>query len=230
MNNANIEKILAAQEIDKERLQLLQSLEKSKVKIELDRAEQSFKNSKENAVQLALKAEKLKENYQKCAQNVARIFAELEQAQKKQSEDIDFYEGCKSNLNLFTTQLQEISKSIESTVDDFKLAMRDRKQSNERREALTQKYEAEVSAVKPKIHELEQQFNEKVQGIDEKILAKYRAVRKNKGNDIKDVVVPLTGDNRCQGCFMDVPGAMVNKIKTDGWTICDECGRIIYQA
>ncbi|MBO4822972.1 MAG: hypothetical protein J5580_00130, partial [Clostridia bacterium] len=76
----------------------------------------------------------------------------------------------------------------------------------------------------------EQAFNAKVQGVDEKLLMKYRAIRKSKGNDMKDVVVPLTLDNRCQGCFMDVPSAMVNKIKTDGWVTCDECGRIIYQA
>ena len=78
--------------------------------------------------------------------------------------------------------------------------------------------------------DFEKEVNEKVKGIDEKLLAKYRAIRKSKGNDIKDVVVPLTMDNRCQGCFMDVPSALVNKIKTDGWVTCDECGRIIYQA
>ena len=72
--------------------------------------------------------------------------------------------------------------------------------------------------------------NESIKNVDEKLIAKYNAVRKSKGTDTKDVVVPLTGDNRCQGCFMDVPVATVNQIKTNGWAICEECGGIIYQA
>ena len=91
-------------------------------------------------------------------------------------------------------------------------------------------YEDAKNAGAPKLQELEKQFNEKVHGVDEKLVTKYRAVRKSKGSDTKDVVVPLTGDNRCQGCFMDVPVAIVNKIKTNGWATCDECNRIIYQA
>ena len=46
MSNANIEKLLAAQKIDKERLQLIQGLEKGKIKTELDKAQQTINNSK----------------------------------------------------------------------------------------------------------------------------------------------------------------------------------------
>ena len=47
MINENIEKLLAAQKIDKERLHLIHDLEKGKVKMELDKTMQMINNSRE---------------------------------------------------------------------------------------------------------------------------------------------------------------------------------------
>jgi len=230
MSNANIEKLLAAQKIDKERLQLIQSLEKGKVKTELDKANQTISNSKNSLLQLEAEAKGLQDNYQKLAKLVADTLAQVEKANNGHSEDLDLYNELLLKLTKLEGQLSEIERRIVQKTNTFKATSLDVAKASAMLKNISKMYEDTKNNNAPKIQTLEQEFNEKVKGVDEKLLAKYRAIRKSKEGDIKDVVVPLTGDNRCQGCFMDVPVAMVNKIKTDGWAICDECGRIIYQA
>ena len=230
MSNANIEKLLAAQKIDKERLQVMQNLEKSKVKMELDKAKQTIESSKNALLQLESDAKSLQDNYQKFAKLVADTLGQMEKAQKSQNDDADLYDEFLSKLTKAESQLAEIERRIAQKTNAFKMTSMEVAKSSAMLKNLTKMFEDAKAATAPKVQSLEKEFNEKVKGIDEKLLAKYRAIRKSKGNDIKDVVVPLTIDNRCQGCFMDVPSALVNKIKTDGWVTCDECGRIIYQA
>ena len=226
----NIEKLLAAQKIDKERLQLIHGLEKGKVKLELDKTMQMINNSKACLLQLESEAKALQENYQKIAKIVAETLAQVNKANNSNSEDLELYSNYLSKLSMLEGQLSDIERRIMQKTTTFKNTTVDVAKASGMLKTISKAYEDAKAAGAPKIQALEKDFNEKVQGIDEKLLAKYRATRKSKGNDVKDVVVPLTGDNRCQGCFMDVPVAMVNKIKTNGWTTCDECGRIIYQA
>ncbi len=227
--NADIEKLLVAQKIDKERLQLVQNLEKGKIKTELDRASQTIDNSKNSLLQLESDAKMLQDNYQKFSKIISDTLTQIEKAQNNHSEDPDLYDEFLSKLTKLESQLADIERRIIQKTNLFKTTSMEGAKASAMLKNISKMYEEAQKAVAPKIQAMEQQFNEKVQGIDEKLLAKYRAIRKSKGSDIKDVVVPLTVDNRCQGCFMDVPSALVNKIKTDGWVTCDECGRIIYQ-
>ena len=228
--NENIEKLLAAQKIDKERLRLIHNLEKGKVKVELDKTMQMINDSKACLLQLESEAKALQENYQKIAKIVSDTLAQVKQTNSTKSEDLELYSSYLSKLSMLEGQLSDIERRIMQKTATFKNTTVDVAKASAMFKNISKMYEDAKAEGAPKILALEKEFNEKVQGVDEKLLIKYRAIRKGKGNDVKDVVVPLTVDNRCQGCFMDVPVAMVNKIKTNGWTSCDECGRIIYQA
>lgn len=230
MSNENIQKLLSAQKIDKERLQLIQSLEKGKVKTELDKTTQMINNSKACLLQLESEAKVLQDNYQKISKIVSDTLASVEKASIKKSEDLELYSNYLSKLSMLESQLADIERRITQKTTTFKNTTMDVAKASSMLKNISKMYEDAKNAGAPKLQELEKQFNEKVHGVDEKLVTKYRAVRKSKGSDTKDVVVPLTGDNRCQGCFMDVPVAIVNKIKTNGWATCDECNRIIYQA
>ena len=230
MSNENIEKLLAAQKIDQERLQLIEGLEKGKAKIELDKTNKLINNSKACLLQLESEAKTLQDNYQKIAKIVADTLAQVKDANASQSEDLELYSNYLSKLSMLEGQLSDIERRIMQKTAIFKSTTVDVAKASATLKNANKLYEDAKTANAPKIQALEKDFNDKVKSIDEKLVTKYRAVRKSKGGDTKDVVVPLTGDNRCQGCFMDVPMAIVSKIKTDGWATCDECGRIIYQA
>ena len=171
-----------------------------------------------------------KDNYQKIAKIVADTLAQVKDANASQSEDLELYSNYLSKLSMLEGQLSDIERRIMQKTATFKSTTVDVAKASATLKNANKLYEDAKTANAPKIQALEKDFNNKVKSIDEKLVTKYRAVRKSKGGDTKDVVVPLTGDNRCQGCFMDVPMAIVSKIKTDGWATCDECGRIIYQA
>ena len=226
MSNANIEKLLAAQKIDKERQQLKQTL--GKVKAEKDQAFQTINDAKDGLLKLEAEAKSLQENYQKLAKMVADTLKQVEKANASHSEDLSLYNELFSKLNSLEVQLSEIERRINQKTNTFKTTSVEVAKASAMLKTVSQKYENAEKTYSPEIKALEQQFKEKVQGVDAKLLAKYLEVHENKAG--KNVVVPLTGDNRCQGCFMDVPVAIVNKIKNDGWATCDECGRIIYQA
>lgn len=230
MSNQSIEKLLLAQKIDKERLQLLQNLEKGKVKKELDKTTKLINDSRTNVLQLDSDAKVLQENYQKISKIITETLALVEKTNTKQSDDLELYSNYLSKLSMLESQLADIERRIVQKTLTFKNMINDLAKATNQQKTYLKMYQDEKSATAPKLQALEKQFNENIKNVDEKLIAKYNAVRKSKGTDTKDVVVPLTGDNRCQGCFMDVPVATVNQIKTNGWAICEECGGIIYQA
>lgn len=230
MSKESIEKILAAQKIDKERLQLIRNLEKGKIKIDLDKATRTIEDSKKSLLQLESEARNLQDNYQKIAKIVEDTLAQINKTKAEHSESLELCSEYLSKLATLESQLSEIERRIIQKNTVFKNISLDVAKSSAILKNLAQKYDEAKKQEAPKIQSLKKQFDEKVQGVDEKLLTKYRTIRENKGSDTKDIVVPLTLDNRCQGCFMEVPVAMINKIQTDGWTICSECGRIIYQA
>ncbi len=230
MSNQNIEKLLAAQKIDKERLQLVQNLENGKVKKELDRTNKLINDSRANVLQLDSDAKVLQENYQKISKIILETLTLIEKTNTKQSEDLELYSSYLSKLSMLESQLADIERRITQKSLAFNNIKNDLLKATSQQKTYLKMYETEKVAGAPKLEALEKQFNENIKGIDEKLIAKYGAVRKSNGGNTKDVVVPLTGDNRCQGCFMDVPVAIVNQIKTNGWATCEECGRIIYQA
>lgn len=230
MSNQNIEKLLAAQKIDKERLQLVQNLENGKVKKELDRTNKLINDSRVNVLQLDSDAKVLQENYQKISKIILETLTLIEKTNTKQSEDLELYSSYLSKLSMLESQLADIERRITQKSLAFNNIKNDLLKATSQQKTYLKMYETEKAAGAPKLEALEKQFNENIKGIDEKLIAKYGAVRKSNGGNTKDVVVPLTGDNRCQGCFMDVPVAIVNQIKTNGWATCEECGRIIYQA
>jgi len=88
-----------------------------------------------------------------------------------------------------------------------------------------QKFEASVSAIDAAITEQQRIRREIVPQIDENLLKRYEIVRKKRqGLAIVEVI-----DDRCQGCFMNIPPQLFNVIQT-GKTIevCPACNRFLY--
>lgn len=225
----SITKLLAAQKIDRERLELLQSLAKGSVKVELDKANQTIADSKKNLLQLETDAKSLKENYEKVSKIVADTVALVKKANQTKSNDMGEYGDYLSKLSILESQLADIERKIMEKSAAFKSATVSAVKASEFVKKNSQLFEQQKQKTADQVKVLDEQFDAAIKGVDEKLLAKYKAVRKSKAGDVKDVLVPLTADKRCQGCYMDVPAAITSKISADGWATCEECGRIIYK-
>ncbi len=228
--NASITKLLTAQKIDHERLVLLQALTKGSVKVELDKANQTIVDSKKNLLQLEADAKNLKDNYEKVSKIITETLALVKQANQAQSQDMGEYGDYLSKLSILESQLADIERKIMEKSSAFKNATVSVVKASDFVKKNLPTYEQQKQQTDVQVKALEKQFAEATNEVDEKLLAKYKAARKSKVGDVKDVLVPLTADRRCQGCYMDVPAAITSKISADGWALCEECGRIIYKA
>lgn len=225
----SISKLLEAQKVDKERLELLLSLEKGNIKVERDKARSNIDESKALLLKLDAEAQTLQEYYKKIEKSLTDTLALIEKAKKAHHEDIAEYDGYHADLCKLEGQLADTERKIEEKTAAFKATTLSVMKAQEFIKKTEKLYEEQKQKVADKLQVLEQNFAEKSKGVDEKLLAKYKAIRKSKADSAKDVVVPLTDDNRCYGCYMDVPRATISKIDTSGWAVCEECGRIIYK-
>ena len=225
----SIAKLLEAQKIDKQRLELLLSLEKGNIKVERDKAQNNIDESKALLLKLDAEAQTLQEYYKKIEKSLADTLALIAQAKKAHHEDIAEYDGYHADLCKLEGQLADTQRKIEEKTAAFKATTLSVMKATEFIKKTAKLYEEQKQKIAAQLKVLEQTFAEKSQGIDDKLLAKYKAVRKSQADSAKDVVVPLTDDYRCYGCYMEVPRAAISTINTSGWGVCEECGKIIYR-
>ena len=79
-------------------------------------------------------------------------------------------------------------------------------------------------SIRPKVEEIKKQKLEMEKSIDPTLLNKYKHLRQDK---IFPVFVPLN-NNSCGGCSMELPAALMNKLKAEGYLECEQCRRYIY--
>lgn len=224
----SISQLLKAQKVDKERLIVLANLAKGPAKTELDKAQRTIDDAKAYLLQLENDAKTLQENFKKIAKILNDTMAAVQKAKQAPHQNLAEYDEYHAKLSTMEGQLADIERRITEKMAAFKNTTLTVMRATESVSKNKKAYETQKQTVMTKVQELEQEFTAQVKGVDEKLLTKYQAVRRAKNGDTKDVVVPLV-DKRCQGCYMDVPAAIISKIDTNGWATCEECGRIIYK-
>jgi fructoselysine-6-P-deglycase FrlB-like protein len=117
----------------------------------------------------------------------------------------------------YDDNIKNILKEFENT----KIAAIKAKETHKESKA---KYEALVAEINPKMEAVKKEMLALEGSINEKLLAKYKAVKRD---NVYPVFVTLNNGN-CGGCRMMIPMGKVNKIKTDGYIVCEHCGRVIY--
>ena len=121
------------------------------------------------------------------------------------------------NLNIQLVNIKGILKEFENTKNGVIKAKNKHKESKE-------KYEALVNTITPEINKVKKEMQALESSVDEKLMSKYKAL---KHDNIFPVFVPLNNGN-CGGCRMALPMGKLDKLKTDGYIVCDQCGRVIF--
>lgn len=86
-------------------------------------------------------------------------------------------------------------------------------------------FEKATLEVKPRVLELRKQQAELKNAIDPNLFDRYKKLAET----VHPVFVPLENGNRCGGCRMEMPSAMVAAHMAEkGLMRCEHCGRIIY--
>lgn len=232
-----IKNLLEYQDLDKKAIALRFMVEGGKVKREIDTANKMMNDAKESVVKLEDEAKSLTQNYQSLEKGLKELIKEAEKlitARVSQSEDEITATDAKikelsGKITVMGNQLDMIGKSMYARLKSFDDAKADAGKGATIVKQLTPQYENQKAQIKPKLDAIEADMARVAGGIDKALLSKYIARRKNEpAGKQTDIVVPLR-HGRCMGCNVEMPPLIAHKINTDGYVICEECGKILYK-
>jgi len=87
-----------------------------------------------------------------------------------------------------------------------------------------EQFDKYLETMNPKIEEVKLEMTKLEKELDPTMLGKYKHLRQDR---IFPVFVPLN-NNACGGCSMELPSALLNKLKSQGYLECEQCRRYIY--
>ena len=222
-----IENILKYQELDKQ-IRLLEkesaTMQEKKIMNEMIGIVKNAQNKsgelEKSAKQLVDDYKKTKAEYAKVLSNIQKLVGSSEQNEKTLSV-INTYSSdlymLERKLNIILTNTQDVLKQFGAAKSNVIKAKQKHKECKE-------KYDLKVNEITPKIEKLRAEKKALESSIDEKMLAKYKGVLHD---NVFPVLVPVS-NKLCGGCRMEIPMGKMDKLKSDGFIICEQCGRIIY--
>lgn len=215
----------------------LQSLERERdnnpAHLIVARAVFNAKDSQNQLLSLDETAKTAMSEYEKVKVDYENIIAELDRHSKEDISAInkDVLNEKLEQVNALSNKLalleREISLQAENVNNITKMAEQLKKniiinkqkyvENKEKSEECTRVFAPQIEQIQRKMQEMEKK-------IDPKILAKYKQLRQDK---IFPVVVPLNGFS-CGGCSMEIPSALISRLKDRGYLECEHCRRYIF--
>jgi len=230
-----IKPLLEYQTCEREKLNLLAAVDGGKTKRELDEATRTREAASGTVKQLANDAEVCLGHFEAASKNLAEIFKKLEVYGKGAksggdegavTNDMTFVSALLSKVSGYESQLADIAAKSATIKNVYEKAVVSAKKAAEVAARASVQYEKESKEIAPKIAAIDVELKKLAAAVEPKLLEKYRQIRKqtNRG----DVVVPALG-NRCGGCRFELPLSLLHTVASQGYIICEECGKIIYK-
>jgi len=232
-----IKELLAYQEKDKERLALVLAVEAGRVKREIDIANHAIDVAKQNLLSLENDARALTAAFESVGKNLKELFDRVEQynktaSQNKTEDEIgsaaSYVSALLQKITGYESQLEDISRRIAAKTAAFEDAKTAVIRAQKNIAGLTPQHQAQLKEIQPKVNIIEADLKKMESAINKELLERYKKRRSSeKSGKYVDIVVATSG-NRCGGCHHEMPTLLVHKIKTDGYIVCENCGKIIY--
>ena len=145
---------------------------------------------------------------------------ELNYMNKKLNEQLELLSTVEKELKRILREGEEIAKSFdEINVKLPKLVLAYKKANEDFNKA--------AEEAKPRVTELRQQQAELKKVIDPSLFEIYKKVSEG---GLRPVFVPLRDGERCGGCQMGMPKAVVDaQFSGKNFIRCEHCGRVIYK-
>jgi len=231
-----IKNLLEYQAKDKERLELLLSVESGRAKREINAANKILTDVRATILELEREAKDLTNAYATAQKSLGEHLERVEKL-KKQSDAKD-ENDIQSSLAYISTLLGEIG-ALENKLDGISKSIAQKTKAFENTKAagakaqatiknFTPQYQEQLDKIKPKLDEVEAQLKKIAATVDAGLVEKYKARRKTEPFGKTGDIVIAVSKGRCGACLIEMPLSLVHKISTDGYIICEECGKILY--
>lgn len=128
------------------------------------------------------------------------------------------------DLALLRSDLQPLKSDIDKLDADIVKIRAELKQMSDEYNELKRQYEDQLKDIGISADELRKERQELKAVIDKELLDKYQMLRKH-----KHMPIALIDEDKCSGCNMSLPSAILTAVKEGQRIIeCENCGRILY--
>ncbi len=231
---ANLQAILAYQEIDRKMFALEKEISDSaerkayiRLKKYLEGASEKLDALEAKAAGLKTEAVELTKNYL-AAEETLKDFEHLDELVENGGADIEFYKkkanSVLEKMRKIKADLASLEKRIKATDEEYKALKQEVKGKQKDYKEASEKFNAYKLSKEPQKKEIEGELKAASAGVDEGTLAVYKTKRKEK-------LFPVIGQlysGRCPFCSMEPPIAAKNKLSGGGTIECDHCHRVLY--
>ena len=128
------------------------------------------------------------------------------------------------NSNFLDKNLTRLAENVKQVIDEYQKASKIYNDARTKYNDCKVAYDKEMAEIEPKKKEIEAKLAQEEKDIAKEDLEKYKRLR---ADNIFPIYVPLR-DNHCGGCNIELPVAVVSRIKETGALQCEHCHRIIY--
>lgn len=198
----------------------------NKLKAYIMEASEKGKNLENGAKDLLQEYSKMKDEYDRNYKKVQELTA-----RSLESIEMNDVDGILAEINNLSQQLFLLERNInlfitkiKNSLKEFEVTKNNMIKAKQKYNDMKSKYEKGLEVTAPKIKEIEDKMKAKEKTIDPELLAKYKSMKNDK---IFPVFVSLN-DGHCAGCRVEIPTSKINKLRTDGKIVCEQCHRIIY--
>ncbi len=225
--------LLEYQKLDGKILALKRDVQNNEAKQTLNKVVALVKDSQNKLLELEAKAKSSIQEYEKFKSDYESAYAELAKLNKqdvsnlteeKLNENLEKANQLVSVLGALERGLSSQAENINSIIKNFEVCRNNIVTYRQKYKESKAKCDEIEANVKPSIEEIKKQMLALEKDIDAGLLAKYKQIRQDK---IFPVLVPLN-NNACGGCSMEMPAALMNKLKSNGYLECEQCRRYIY--
>lgn len=233
-----IKPLLAYQEKEKEKLQLIAGVEGGRFKRELDEASRTIENSKRALLALENDAKVLAGVYESVNKNLNEVFDKIKameaannnpSGEDEATQALAFMSALLSKVGSYENQLMDIHSKINTKVAAFEEAKAQVVKAQKGVSVYQAEYEKQKKAIEQAVAKINSELEVLAKAVDKNLLEKYKQIRKSdKQQRAVDVAVALT-NNRCGGCHFELPLSLIHSVSANGYIICEECGKIIYK-
>ena len=226
-------KILEYQKLDLDLMKLKKSNQNNEDKDNMMKLKKFIMDAYEKSNQLDNLAKSMLNDYNKLKKQYEANCNKVQELTMKKidSVELDEIDEMLSLINSLSSELFLLDRDINIIITKMKNSLKDFEVTKNKTKAAKQiynesktKYEKGIEDLKPKIQEIENKMKSLEKDLNPVLFAKYKAIKNDK---IFPVFVSFANGN-CSGCRVEIPTSKINKLKSEGSIVCEQCHRIIY--
>ena len=230
------QEMLEYQSLDSDLSRIERDLRKNDSFIKRKQYKTLSQECEENLAKLDARAQELKSQLAVAQQTMDKITEVIEEHSKEIGalEDVDELNYMNKQLNAQLAELANVDKEIKRIIREGEDIAKSFEELSAKRPKLLLAYKKAnddfnkaTEEAKPRVTELKLKQAELKKVIDPSLFEIYKKVSEG---GLRPVFVPLRDGNRCGGCQMEMPKAVVDaQMAGKSYMRCESCGRIIYK-